>query len=432
MNLQTILKYAIGPFGVSLLSFAIVPVLAWGYSDAVISSYAMLQAIMAFSILVFTFGFDQAFVREYYEYENKAELLKTTLTGIFFPLSFFCLIGLVFYKSITNFLFSTDSLIFSLLLLISLMLVVLNRLLSLIQRMENQALLYSVGEIIPKLVFLIIILIPFLGFNTKFDWVIWAQMISLMCLSIYLVVINRKTISDAFKLKFNKTIVRKMFLYGFPLLLSNFLFWGMRYLDRFYIKFFSNDFELVLYTVALSFAGGFAIISSVFNLLWTPKALLLYKNNNLDSKLLNKISLVINFFGLFFIFVLYLVQGYISVLLPDKYSSIFLLLPLLILPSLFYTAAEVSGIGITLKKVTYKMIYISFLSVAVHFLLSVLLISNFGALGASVSISIAFFVFFLLKTFFSNKAMAYNFEVSPFLIGIINVVFATIIGFKIV
>ena len=206
----------------------------------------------------------------------------------------------------------------------------------------------------------------------------------------------------------------------------------MRYLDRFYIKFFSNDFELVLYTVALSFAGMFAIISSVFNLLWTPKALLLYKSNKLDSKLLNKISLIINFLGLFFIFLLYLVQGYISLLLPDKYSSIFSLLPLLILPSLFYTAAEVSGIGITLKKVTYKMIYISSLSIISHFLFSILLIGDFGALGASISISFAFFVFFLLKTFFSNKAMGYNFEFSPFVVGIVNVVLAIIIGFKIV
>ncbi|WP_168407718.1 oligosaccharide flippase family protein [Acinetobacter indicus] len=430
--MNKILQYAIGPVGVGILSLAVVPILAWSYDEKAIAGYAIIQALMAFSTLILTFGVDQSFVREYFDSENKPQLFKNTAIVIFMPMVLvLLLLNIIFYKKISFILFGVESQLITILIMISFFLVVLNRLLSLIQRMENQALLFSLSQILPKFFFLIIILLPSFGlFSPSFQILMFAYFFSILMVNIYFILVNKSLILRSFKEELSQKIIINLLRYGFPLLISNFLFWGLRYLDRFYVKIFSSDYELALYTIAISLAGGVAIFGSIFNTIWTPKAFLLHKNGKLNSHIINKMVVAVSLIGLLFVSIIFVLSPVLSLFFPQKYISIIYLLPLLVLPTLFYTVAEVSGIGISITKNTTKMIYVSCISLILHFILSILLIVKLGALGAAISIAVAFYFYLLLKTLFSAKVWSKSFSKLGLGINLICLMYSLAIGFR--
>lgn len=403
INLRKIALYALGPLGVGGISFLVIPVLAWKYSPDVVADYAILQAIIAFGVLFFTFGSDQAFFRNYYETKEKGKLFKNVLLISTFPMIIILSILLYFWEFWGDYLYTKNSIWFVFLTLICVFFAVVNRLFSLIQRLENQAFLFSLSQFLPKLIFFIAILIPVITDNPNFYWIVGGQVVGYLIVNLYFFYINNKILKSSFYAFVDNNLIKKILNYGLPLLVSNILFWLLRYADRFYVKYLSNNNELAMYALATSIAGAFAILGTLFNTIWMPKALKLYEENNLTVDYLEKISLLLSLLGSAIVILAFLFKGLIGGILPPIYYNIVYILPLMILPSLYYTIAEVLGIGISLSKKTSKMVFVSALSALLHCALSFLLIPKYGALGAAQAISMSFLFFLMLKLYYSNK-----------------------------
>ena len=71
MNIRTILQFTIGPMGVAFLGLITLPLMTWMVSVDSIGKLSMLQVTVSFSVLFFSLGLDQAFIREYHEANNK-------------------------------------------------------------------------------------------------------------------------------------------------------------------------------------------------------------------------------------------------------------------------------------------------------------------------------------------------------------------------
>lgn len=402
-SLKKIALYALGPIGVSGISFLVIPILAWKYSPDIVADYAILQAIIAFGVLFFTLGSDQAFFRNYYESQNKAQLLKNVLIISTLPMVFILSILLYFWEFFGGYIYIENNIWIIFLTLTCMFFSVINRLLSLIQRLENQAFLFSLSQLLPKLLFFIAILIPVFTNNPNFYWIVGGQAFGFLIVNLYFFYINKKILINSYFTSIDKILIKKILDYGLPLLVSNILFWVLRYADRFYVKYLSNNDELAMYALAASIAGGFAIIGTLFNTIWVPKALKLYEENMLNVRYLEKLALWVSFTGICMVFLLFLLKDFIAFFFPSEYYRIIYLLPLLILPGLYYTLSEIMGIGITLSKKTSKMIGVSLICVVVHFIISFCIISKFGALGASIAIAFSFLIFLMGKSYYSNK-----------------------------
>lgn len=402
-SLKKIALYALGPIGVSGISFLVIPILAWKYSPDIVADYAILQAIIAFGVLFFTLGSDQAFFRNYYESQNKAQLLKNVLIISTLPMVFILSILLYFWEFFGGYIYIENNIWIIFLTLTCMFFSVINRLLSLIQRLENQAFLFSLSQLLPKLLFFIAILIPVFTNNPNFYWIVGGQAFGFLIVNLYFFYINKKILINSYFTSIDKILIKKILDYGLPLLVSNILFWVLRYADRFYVKYLSNNDELAMYALAASIAGGFAIIATLFNTIWVPKVLKLYENNILTTNYLEKVALGISIIGICIVVLISTLDELISKFLPEMYHDIVYLLPLLVLPSLYYTVAEVVGIGIMLTKKTSKMVLVSSLSVLSHCGFSFLLIPKYGALGAAQAIALSFLLFLILKLYYSNK-----------------------------
>lgn len=428
--LKKIALYALGPIGVSGISFLVIPILAWKYSPNVVADYAVLQAIIAFGVLFFTLGSDQALFRDYYESKNKPQLLKNVLVISIVPMTCIILILSIFWNFFGSYIYTINSIWIASFTLLSVFFAVINRLLSLIQRLENQAFLFSVSQFLPKLLFLIAILVPVFTNDPNFYWVAGGQAFGLLVVNLYFFYINKKILIHSYFSSVDKILIKKLLDYGLPLLISNILFWLLRYADRFYVKYLSDNNELAMYALATSVSGGFAILGTLFNTIWVPKALRLYEKNDLDVEYLEKVAFLVSFIGLLIIILTFSLKSLIAQILPSMYSNIVYLLPLLILPTLYYTVAEIAGIGIALSKKTSKMVFVSTISALLHFGLSFLLIPKYGALGAAISIAVAFYFYLLLKAFFAAKVWSKSFSKLELGINLICLMYSLAIGFR--
>ncbi|WP_372871868.1 oligosaccharide flippase family protein [Paenalcaligenes niemegkensis] len=67
MTPKKIAAFAIGPIGGALLSLITLPVITWFFTQEDVGRIAMFQVAISFSVLLFSLGLDQSYVREFHE-----------------------------------------------------------------------------------------------------------------------------------------------------------------------------------------------------------------------------------------------------------------------------------------------------------------------------------------------------------------------------
>ena len=64
MTSRKIAAFAIGPIGAAVLGLISLPIITWLFSQEDVGRMAVLQVTLSFSILLFSLGLDQSYVRE--------------------------------------------------------------------------------------------------------------------------------------------------------------------------------------------------------------------------------------------------------------------------------------------------------------------------------------------------------------------------------
>lgn len=402
-----ILQYSLGPIGSALISLIILPIVAWLYNIEDVAKYSIFQAILLLYTLVFSFGLDQAFIRNYFDINNKNKLLYNIGIGVVLPSLFFLLVVLFFFASdFSYWVYGEGSVSLTFLTLISCLFSLIIRLLSSIQRMKDEAILFSLSQIIPKFIFLFLIILFTFFLPKNFINIVLAQFISLLMVTIYLIIINRKYIFEALKENKDINMLKSYFVYGFPLIFAGILIWGLKISDRFYLKFLSNLEQLGLYSMAVSIAGAAGIFVSVFNVMWAPLVYRWVNQSDLYAievkRKVEDIALKASFFILIISSISIFGSHLVPYFLPDEYKEIRYILPLCVLSVLLFTFSEVTSIGINLTKKTKYTLYSCFFTIVVHIILSFLFIPYWGAEGAAVAGLLSTYVFILVRSFFSD------------------------------
>ena len=69
MNLKTIGLFSLGPVIAAALGLIYIPIITWMFTQEDVGRIAMFQVAISFSVLLFSLGLDQSYVREYHETE---------------------------------------------------------------------------------------------------------------------------------------------------------------------------------------------------------------------------------------------------------------------------------------------------------------------------------------------------------------------------
>lgn len=401
MNITKLAQFAIGPIVSAAVSFITLPIITWIYSTEDIGRIAMLQVVTSLCILVFSLGLDQAYVREYHEAHQKSALFKAALSPGLLLLTIALSITLLFPGIVSKILFSIESIEISWLVAACLLASFSSRFLSLILRMKERGLAFSTSQILPKILFLILISsYTLLKFGVDFLYLVSAHTISILSVTLVLAWNTRNEWLTTFREPIDHIQLKSMLYFGMPLIVGGFAYWGLTSMDRLFLRSMSTFEQLGIYSVASSFAGAAIIFQSVFSTVWAPTV---YKwtaegiNNDKIDKVTDYVLAAI-----VFIFILTGIFSWIvTFLLPEKYHQVQYILVACMAYPLFYTLSETTAVGLGVNRKSGYAMMAAIISALANMCGNYFLVPSHGAIGAAISTACSFWIFFFCRTEFS-------------------------------
>lgn len=398
MTPKQIIAFAIGPLGAAVLGLLTLPFVAWFFPPDDIGRLSMLQVVSGFAILLFSLGLDQAYVREFHEVTDRPALLKAAILPGFALLTVALACLLLLPWSISELLFGIDSRVLTSLLVTAVFLQFFSRFLSLILRMQEKGLAYSMSQLLPKFLFLAI-LICYLLFSIEAVFVnlMIANVLSLFAVFLIYAWNTRHDWLTAFVATVDKIKQRQMIQFGMPLIGGGIAFWGLTATDKLFLRGLSSFEELGIYSISISFAAAALVFQAIFSTVWAP---IVYKwaSEGIDP---SKIKSVIDYSTLAVVTIWSLAGMFswlVDYILPTGYENVkYILLATMAYP-LLYTLSEATGVGIGVRRKTAYSMLAAIIALIANALGNWYLIPEYGAAGAAIASAIAFLIFFIIRT----------------------------------
>lgn len=401
MNLRKILQFTIGPVCAAGIAFITLPVLAWLFSPEDIGRITLLQVAISFSFVFGGMALEQAYAREFYEHSDRAALLKVTfIPGFLFTLivvSMLLFVGV----DVSELLFGLHDFTSVILVYVCVLANFIVAYSSLIFRMSERALAYSLINLSAKGLFLFsVLMVYFFEFSNSFHILIGLHSLSVVVTMFAAIWLARKEWLAALHAPFLYQQLFGYIRFSLPLVFGGGAYWGLQAVDRISIRWWSDFEQLGIFSVAVSFAGVAVLFQSIFTTVWVPY---IYRWNaeGLDVKKLNQVTEHV----LAAVVIIYSLVGafswLISYLLPEKYSMVSYIITACMGAPLLYMLSETTVVGLHLTRKTFFAMLAPLLALLVNMVLNYILVPNYGAPGAAAATNVAFFVFFFLRTEFS-------------------------------
>jgi O-antigen/teichoic acid export membrane protein len=404
LNVKNVLGFAFGPLALAMLGVVNVPLLAWLFSPEDIGRLNILQMLCAFSIMVFSLGLDQAYIREYHARSNKSLLFFQC----FFPVVCIFLItslaAVLISSTLIGGLFRTDSRVIESSVWVAMASTLILRFLTSVLRMQNRGWLFSFCQISNRVLLIIMCLLTYVfwrgGDFTLLSILFAVSIASATLLAAWFV---RGELSVAFSQKVTFTGFGSLMQFGAPLVASGFFYWGLTAAGTFALSHYSSLSELGIYSVALSLGGAATIFQQIFTVMWAPTVYKWVEAGVDRTRFESVMTEILSWFALLFCLVgtfCWVVDWF----LPESYSEVKFYVLCAIVPPLLYTLSEISSVGIGIARKTWLNILVTGLALVVSLLLNYILVPKFGAAGALVSAVVAHVIFLLIKTEFAYWA----------------------------
>lgn len=272
MNRRQILGFAVGPVGAGFLSAISLPIMTWIFPAEMIGKISMLQIATSLFTLLCCLGLDQAYVREFHESTDRPALfLNATLPGLIVSLALLTVLMISSPALLSSILFDENSIVFSVGVAFSLVVVYLSRFLSLILRMQERGLTFSMSQLFSKIALLLIIFGYLFFTTTRTFAMLLAAQVSAFFLAFAVFAWNtRRDWWPAMYARFEYRQISRLLGYGWPLVFGGVASWGLATIDRVFLRSMSTYDELAAYSVAASAASAVTVFAGIFNIIWSP------------------------------------------------------------------------------------------------------------------------------------------------------------------
>lgn len=358
----------------------------------------MLQVTLGFSTLLFSLGLDQAYVRDFHEAENKPALLKVAMLPGLVLLAITALILLFLNSTLSGWLFDIPEWHLSALVVLAVAATYVSRFLSLVLRMNERGVAFSMSQLLPKLLLLVIIIgYVVIDANQDLTNLVLANTAAITFVCLIYGWNTRSEWLAGVRTKLDVNQLRRMLRFGLPLILGGLAFWGLTAIDKVFLRSMASFEELGVYSVAVSFASAAGILQSVFSTIWAPTV---YKWASTGSGLenVNKVSRYILALVVLGFIAAGLFSWVLSTFLPSNYIAVQWIVVSCVGYPLLYTLSETTVVGIGISRRSSLSMVAALTAFTVNLIGNWWLIPIFGAAGAAASTCVSFWVFFFLRT----------------------------------
>lgn len=420
--LKKFIEFGIGNILVLILGFISSPIITRLISPDQMGKFSMFNTVCNLILICITLGLDQAYVRFFYEEKeySRYSLLKKSISIPLRIIAILSIFIILLYRPISRFIVGEVSISVIIIMSLFIFFSLIGRFSLLVIRMKQKGKLYSVLQVLGKISYILCILTFFVIFRDNYI----TMMLSITVSNIIIVVISIYMEKEEWNFKndinLESEITQKDLLsYGTPLIFSMAIVWIFQSIDKVTLNIFSGYNELGLYTAAFSIVGLLNALKNTFTTFWVPVANEKYVNNPHEIDFFIKMNKIVSLFMMVLGILLIGFKDIIILLLGAKYKEAVFIFPFLVFTPIMYTISETTVIGIGFKKKNKYHIYIAIISALINLIGNLILVPSLGAKGAAISTGIAYIVFFLARTYFSNKVYKVNYSLKRLYISII-------------
>lgn len=411
-NLKTIIGFSLGPVLGALFSAFSVPICTRYLLPSDYGKTSMFNLLYSILLVVIYLGLDQAFIREYREYDNKNKVLCNSMVIPSVVTLLIILLSCPFAPSISLFLFESDKYTDVIYLLLgALPHLLVQRFLLITLRMDEKAFEYSFFVLIFNLISFVATLFFLFYIRQDFLAVVYSTLISLYIGDGILLAFYYK------KLFFKKEyldleLLKRMSKYALPLIPSTVIVGVFSGEDKVFLKYFSDYNELGYYQVSMTLTTMLLILQQAFSTFWTP-TVYRWRSENVKIEKYLFVQKVVSIFAFLCFLGVLLIKELIPILLSEKYENIKHVFPFLLFYPVMSIVISTTACGIEFSRKTIYIFYVWIIVAILNFVLNLIFVPKLGATGASIATGLSYIIYFWVITLFSRK-LWFNFETLHF------------------
>ncbi len=399
------LIYGIGSIFIRAISFFLLPLYTNAFTQSETGYIFLIFTFISFSQIIYFYGQDAAFLKFYNKHSNETKTVGYTSYILLLLTSTLltCLI-LFFSKTISILLIDLDKGIWITYSAFILFFDTISSRFMLILRIKEKSWLFLTISIITVLTSILSSYVLVISLNYSIDGIFIGTLIGILIKFIFLIPYQIKTLQNNY---FSFSIAKKLFNFGFPFFLSAFFYFILELSDRYLIFWILGSEFVGIYSIGYKIGSLGLFIVSAFNLGWQPFYIKMGRDSN-SNKLYGSI-------GTSFIFFLITIWGliifWVPIFMQIKLGNSYLIgqnfwdsidiITIVFSSYIFYAGYIVLMPCIYLCEKQLWSPIIRGSGAIINIFLNLILIKQFGLIGACISTLISYifmFIFILYKS----------------------------------
>lgn len=407
------LIYGLGLFFSKSISFLLLPFYTRIFTP---SEYGLIELITIISnLLSYTieFGLDSAQSLYFYKYQEKgfdaqAKLVSSILQYKIIFGSLIVFLSTILSPYLNKFLFNGQLSWENFFIAFSgaLFLVILDQSTEVLKLIQKP-LRYTLITVSQSLLSIFLILIFILGFNKGVLGYFLGNTISFMLISL----ISWYLIKPYLRLdRIYNELWPKLIKFSSPLLFAGFAGIVIRTSDRWFLQIFHGSNELGIFAVGAKFALIMAIFIDVFRKAWWPLAMKSLYLKNGEEIYINIGRFYIGISCSLIILLTYLSPYFLKIFANQSFFNSWPIFGILSWQSIFYGTLLIFCGGIWKYEKSFINLLITIISSIIGLFLNLIFIPKYSSIGASISTSVTFLLWFILTLLVSNHYWKIRFQ----------------------
>ena len=387
--------------------------------------FSIFTMYTGFMVMFLCLGMDQSLLRFYYksnEISYKKKLIfECSIIPLIITVVFLILSLILIRLNVVTFEFDWTC---TVLLAVNILVSVALQFVSLLARINYDNKLFASVQVLQKATYFIFALVLLILFKIQS---VYALIIATVIASVISTILYLGFQRDFLPGKrqifcIDKTNIKSLLRFGYPYVFSMGITVLFQNLDKLALNYYKTYEEVGIYASAMTFIALFAVVQSSFNTVWAPKAVEHYEKYPEDKAFFNITFSVITVVMFAIGITLILFKDVFALLLGAKYREASYIMPFLIFNPIMYTISETTVIGVIFTKKTKLHMIVAGVACLTNLLGNILLVPSLGCRGAAISTGVAYIVFFLLRTLFSEKSYYIGFNINKLAIITIFVI----------
>jgi O-antigen/teichoic acid export membrane protein len=400
-RINDLLVISAGPLGSAVASIVLVFMLSWFFGPETLGLVAIMELVALFFVMMFTFGFDQAYVREFATAADKNRLFASAMTLPMILCAVAALSLAAILPAVNQPLLPGIGVSGTGIAIAYGAAALILRLLSTSARMSKSPAAFAALQLAQRSITVLALIICLLLMDTRDATTVLLCYLAGSWTSVVLhLAVCRKEVGHMLIGAIDRTLLASLFRFGWPTAIAAILYALLSSADRLSLAFFGTSRDLGIYMVAVSVAGAVSIFTIVFGIIWAPLVYQLEARAAERSAIVPYMEIVV--------LLTFLAGGtvaaaswFLPAFLPQDYADVAYFVPACMALPLLYILSESFGIGIALARKTQFATAASAMGALVAVTTSFILVPVQGPAGAALAILAGSLTFLIGRTEFS-------------------------------